>query len=121
MKENANIMESSIEDLLELLRFYMLRFENATQLTKDDKTAEYIDASVTELDKYLHKIKDLGNATVPDRNSIRLICKETYRLIPVEVLQELEESPNTTIVIAVTRLHSLKDSPGPRRDIFNLK
>lgn len=93
MEKNANIMESSIKDLLELIRFYILRFENATQLTKDEKTAENIDSSVTELDTYLHKIKNTNNASSMDRNSIRLICKETYKIIPLVVINELEESP----------------------------
>lgn len=93
MKKNASIMESSIENLLEIIIEQLFRFKNATQLTEDKKTQEWIDSSVTELDEYYHKIKKSGKASTPDRNSIRLICKETYRMIPEEVLKKLEESP----------------------------
>lgn len=89
MKKNANIMESSIKDLLEILSHFMAEFDDAIEPAKDlgkDKVAEHVNESINELDALYHKFKNENKASEKDRNKARLTIKYTTKLIVSELV-----------------------------------
>lgn len=68
----------------------MLFFEDATQMAEDCTISNYLDGEVTRLDTHYHRIKNSQAVSPEELNSIRMIVKYSYKMIPEKIATELE-------------------------------
>lgn len=96
MKTTENIMESSVEGFLKMIFNFMGMFDDATQAAIDADMSEsfmtncelrdFINDSYLKLDQLYHKVKKSGRVSTEERNSARMLVKETYKMIVVHEL-----------------------------------
>ncbi len=96
MNNNNNwILNCSIEEFLKILSHYIGIFDDATQLTKDDKARDFINSSHNELDQLYHNVKNSGIVTPQELNSARMTIKDTFKMIVVLDIYNFESGALT--------------------------
>lgn len=89
MKNKQNATKPSIPNLIKFILSSMLYFEDATQMADDSEISNYLNSEVLMLDEYYHKIIRTKSVTKQDINSIRLIVKYSYKMVPEKIAEEL--------------------------------
>ena len=89
MKKSTFILDCDTEELLKTILHHLQEFDDAMQSATDikkPKVADYISDSYNKLDKLYHQFKKTGKASKWDRNSVRMLIKETNKMIVVELV-----------------------------------
>jgi protein subunit release factor A len=92
-KKSTWIMDCDIEELLKTISHYLNEFnenmKEAAVIGKPD-AAVFISDSYDKLDKLYNQFKKTRKASNRDRNSARLLIKETVKMISVTILDPVE-------------------------------
>ncbi|MBI9052499.1 MAG: hypothetical protein JEY96_01695 [Bacteroidales bacterium] len=82
----TGIMNCDIPQLLETCKEWMLICGNAQQEAGNsgkNKLVDYVTGSLNSIDKFYHKFKNAGEASDIDRNTLRMIIKDTNKMLIV--------------------------------------
>lgn len=88
MRKSTFILDCDIEELLKTILHHLQEFDDAMQPANDlnkPKVVEYIRDSYDKLEIFYNQFKKTGKASKWDRNSARMLIKETTKMIVVEV------------------------------------
>lgn len=87
-RKSTFILDCDIETLLETINHYLEEFDDGMKSAAaipDLLTAQYISDSIDKLQKFYFQFKKTGKASKWDRNSARMIIKETIKIIVIKV------------------------------------
>jgi len=88
-KKEKWIMDCDIEELLQIILQYLQELDDAMQSASElnkPKVSEYISDSYDKLEKLYRQFQKTGKASRWDRNSARMLIKETNKMIVVELV-----------------------------------
>lgn len=89
MEKGKYIMDCGIDDLVKTTSHYIEEFHDALEIAKTlnkPKVQEYVYDSYIKLIAFNELFKDSGIASTEDRNTCRMLIKETNKMIVIELV-----------------------------------
>lgn len=88
MKKSTFILDCDIDELLKTISHYLEEFDDGMKsaaAVPNLQAAQFISDSIDKLSKLYRQFKKTGKASKWDRNTARMLIKETIKIIVVEV------------------------------------